>query len=75
VSFDSVLFVFRCFNAKISLHISFLFLALLVFVLLVEGKEPRISDSDFDSCAIHALVSLLRDGVCTSSISADRMTG
>ena len=51
--------------------VSFLFLFLLVFVLLIEGKGPRCSDGEFDSCAIHAYVTLLREGACTSSISAD----
>jgi hypothetical protein len=45
------------------------FLSLLVFVLRIEGKGPRCSDSEFDSCAIHAHVTLRREGACTSSIS------
>jgi hypothetical protein len=71
VAFNLLLFAFIYFNAILSSHISFLFLFLLLFVLLVEGKGPRCSDGEFDSCAIHAHVTLLREGVCTSSISAD----
>jgi hypothetical protein len=33
-------------------------------------EDSRCSDSEFDSCAIHAHVTLLREGACTSSISA-----
>jgi hypothetical protein len=55
-------FAFIYFNAILSSHISFLFLFLLVFVLLVEGKGPRCSDGEFDSCAIHTHVTLLREG-------------
>ena len=46
--------------------VSFLFLFLLVFVLLIEGKGPRCSDGEFDSCAIYAHVTLLREGACTA---------
>jgi hypothetical protein len=38
------------------------FLFLLVFVLLVEGKGPRCSDSEFDYCAFHAHMTVLREG-------------
>jgi hypothetical protein len=39
VAFNLLLFAFRYFNAILSSHVSFLFLFLLVFVLLVEGKS------------------------------------
>ena len=41
----------------------------LVLVPLVEGKGPRYSNGEFDSCAIHTHVTLLREGACISSIS------
>jgi hypothetical protein len=66
VAFNLLLFAFRYFNAILSLRVSFLFL--LVLVLLVEGKGPRCSDGEFDSCAIHAHVTLLQEGTCTGSI-------
>ena len=69
VAFNLLLFAFRHFNTILSPHVSVLFL--LVFVQLIEGKGPRCSDSEFDSCAIHAHVTLYREGACTSSISAD----
>ena len=51
-------------------HFPSVFLLFLpVFVLLIEGKGPRSSDGEFDSCAIHAYVTLLREGACTNSIS------
>jgi hypothetical protein len=53
----------------LSPRVSFLFL--LVFVLLIEGKGPRCFDGEFDSRAIHAHVTLLQEGACTSSILAD----
>jgi hypothetical protein len=71
VAFNLLLFAFRYFNTILSSHASFLFLFLLVFVLLVEGKGPRYFDGEFDSCAIYAHVTLLREGACTSSILAD----
>jgi hypothetical protein len=71
VAFNLLLFAFIYFNTILSSLISFLFLFLLVFVLLIEGKGPRCSDGEFDSCAIHAHVTLLLEGACTSSISAD----
>jgi len=41
----------------------FLFFSLfLVFVLFVESKGLRYSDSEFNSCAFHAHVTLLREG-------------
>ena len=64
--FNSLLFAFRYFNTILSLRVSFLFL--LVMVLLVEGKGPRCSYSEFDSCTIRAHVTLLQEGTCTSSI-------
>ena len=69
VAFDLLLFAFGYFNAMLSPRVSFLFL--LGFVLLVERKGPRCFDGEFDSFAIHAHVTLLREGACTSSISAD----
>ena len=33
-------------------------------------QRPRYSDGEFDSCAIYAHVTLLREGACISSISA-----
>jgi hypothetical protein len=71
VAFNLLLFAFGYFNAILSSHVSFLFLFLLVFVLLVEGKGPRCSDGEFDSCAIYTHITLLREGACISSISAD----
>ena len=32
---------------------------------------PRCFDGEFDSCAVYSHVTLLREGACTSSISAD----
>jgi hypothetical protein len=66
VAFNSLLFTFGYFNAILSLCVSFLFL--LVIVLLIEGKGPRCSDGEFDSCAIRIHVILLREGTYTSSI-------
>jgi hypothetical protein len=66
MNFSSIQFTPICFGSFNT--VSFLFL--LVFVLLVEGKGPRCSDGEFDSCAIHAHVTLLREGACISSISA-----
>ena len=60
MAFNLLLFAFRYFNAILSLRVSFLFL--LVVFLLVEGKGPMCSDGEFDSCAIHAYVTLLREG-------------
>jgi len=71
VVFNLLLFTFIYFNTILSSYVSFLFLFLLVFVLLVEGKGPRCSDGEFDSCAIYAHVTLPREGACISSISAD----
>ena len=51
---------FGCFNAILSLRVSFLFL--LVFVLLVKGKGPRSSDGEFDSYAIHACMCDITSG-------------
>jgi hypothetical protein len=58
MNFSSIQFTPICFGSFNT--VSFLFL--LVFVLLVEGKGPRCSDGEFDSCAIHAHVTLLREG-------------
>jgi hypothetical protein len=66
VAFNSLLFAFRYFNAILSLRVSFLFL--LVVVLLVEGKGPRCSNGEFDSCDIRVHVALLQEGTYTSSI-------
>jgi len=66
VVFNLLLFAFRYFNTILSPRVSFLFL--LLFVLLIEGKGPRYSDGEFDSCVIHVHVILLREGACTSSI-------
>ena len=71
VTFNLLLFAFEYFNTILSSRVSFLFPFLLVFVLFVEGKGPRCSDGEFDSCAIHSHVTLLREGACASSISAD----
>jgi integral membrane sensor domain MASE1 len=71
VIFNLLLFAFIYFNTILSSYLSFLFLFLLVFVLLIKGKGPRYSDSEFDSCTIHIHVILYREGACTSSISAD----
>ena len=71
MAFNLLLLLFGYFNAILSSRVSFLFLFLLGFVLLVEGKGPRCSDGEFDSYAIHAHVTLLREGACISSISAD----
>ena len=68
MAFNLLLFALGYFNAIPSSRVSFL--VLLVFVLLVEDKGPRCSDGEFDSSAIHAHVTLLREEVCTSSISA-----
>lgn len=62
--FNLLLFDFIYFNAILSLYLFFFFLFLLVFVLLVKGKGPRCSDSEFDSCAIYAYVTLLWEGAC-----------
>jgi hypothetical protein len=59
---------FGSFNAILSPRISFLFL--LVFVLLVEGKGQGAPTASLIP-AIHTHVTLLREGACTSSISAD----
>ena len=67
VAFNLLLFAFRYLNTILSLCVSFLFH--LRFVLLVEGKGRRCSDGESDSCAIHAHVTLLREGVSTSFIS------
>ncbi len=67
MAFNLLLFTFRYFNTILSPRISFLFL--LLFVLFVEGKGPRCSDGEFDSCIIYVHVTLLREGACTSSIS------
>jgi hypothetical protein len=71
VAFNLLLFAFKYFNTILSSRVSFLFLFLLVFVLHIEGKGPRCSDGEFDSCAIYLHVTLLCKGACTSSISAD----
>jgi hypothetical protein len=71
VVFNLLVFAFIYFSTILSLHISLVFLFLLVFVLLIEGKGPRCSNSKFDSCAIYAHVILLREGACTSSILVD----
>jgi hypothetical protein len=76
VIFKFLLFAFVYFNIMLSLSISFLFLFLLVFVLLERrAKGLRCSDGcsngEFDSCVIHAHVTLLREGACTNSISTD----
>ena len=46
--FNLLLFAFGYFNAILSSHVSFLFPFLLVFVLLVERKEPRCSNSGIE---------------------------
>jgi hypothetical protein len=71
VVFNLLVFAFVYFSAILSSHISLVFLFLLVFVLLIEGKGLRYSNSEFDFYAIHAHVILLREGAYTSSISAD----
>jgi hypothetical protein len=69
VAFNLLLFAFKYFNTILSSRVSFLFLFLLVFVLHIEGKGPRCSDGEFDSCAIYSHVTLLCKGAYTSSIS------
>jgi hypothetical protein len=69
VAFNLLLFAFRYFNAILSPRVSFLLLLPVVFVLPIEGKGPRCFDSEFDSCAIYAHVTLCQEGAGTSSIS------
>jgi hypothetical protein len=57
--FNLLLFAFGYFDAILSC----VFLSLsLSFVLLLEGKGPRCSDSEFDYCAFHAHMTVLREG-------------
>jgi hypothetical protein len=66
MAFNLLLFAFRYFKTILSSRVSFLFI-----FLVVEGEGPRCFDEEFDSCAIHAHVTLLREVACTSSISVD----
>jgi hypothetical protein len=59
VVFNLLLFTLIYFNTILSSHVSFLFLFLLVFVLLIEGKGLRYSDGEFNSYTIYTHVILL----------------
>ncbi len=61
-------FTLVLFSPSILTFLACFLLFLLSFVLLAEGEGPKCSDSELDSCAIHAYVTLLREGACIMAI-------